>query len=348
MASKKDKFGKKVRSQLRDSMGAGKHKKPDAEEEQASMHDFVDRMRADADAEQQESPPTESPSQRNPSDVNQSKHSNDDNNDVGTTIPAGPNAADRHSLKKETRDTAHPNEPEERDKDHPIIDPGIPPRDEIQSERTDFDRNSETRRRESEAEIDLPAQGRRGRSFLRRTKKAERPREKHMPRTRDSIYNVSSDIRLEDYTDDTPRGRGLNVFARFAGGLILLAILAYLIWMGVGYFFQPEYKLVISNQYIDEGNFAALAETEATTFSSMEPVYIRFQWEEGQMQSDYLKIRIDNMSSGAPIEEAVLGKRVPIRVNYIYFMGMLDAGNYHIEVTDREERVLMQREFMVR
>ena len=76
-------------------------------------------------------------------------------------------------------------------------------------------------------------------------------------------------------------------------------------------------------------------------------MYIRFQWEEGQLATDFLTMRVENVSS-TPIVEAIQGRRPPVTANYIMFVGPLDAGRYTVEVLDREENVLREREFSVR
>ncbi|MCB1324259.1 MAG: hypothetical protein H7A21_03205 [Spirochaetales bacterium] len=174
--------------------------------------------------------------------------------------------------------------------------------------------------------------------------------ERSMPRTRDSIYNVSSDIRLEDYTESSGGGgQGrLGSIARGLGALILVAIVLYALYYFAGALFGPDYSLAIANEYIDETNIERYAASDTPpALSAARPVYIRFQWEEGQLATDFLTMRVENVSS-TPVVEAIQGRRPPVTANYIMFVGPLDAGRYTVEVLDREENVLREREFSVR
>lgn len=167
-----------------------------------------------------------------------------------------------------------------------------------------------------------------------------------MPKSRDSIYNVSSDIRLEDYTEGGGGGGSgrLGMIARI-GGLVVVVLLLW--WGGsalITYFTAPTYRLAIANEYIDDTNAQGFADRDPIVVSSGAPVYVRFDWEEGELATDYLKIEIVRTGGG---EEAVMGRRTPTTVNYIYFMGPLDPGNYELRVLDREENVLDNRSFRV-
>ena len=166
--------------------------------------------------------------------------------------------------------------------------------------------------------------------------------------TRDSVYNVSSDIRLEDYA--TQNGNNNN----FTPNMIKLAIIALLIsalgYMGyraVHSFVKPTFHLAIANEYISDTNLVDLASMENVAVKATKPVYIRFQWEE--LKSDYIRIQIyTQIANGKRKEEAVLGRQRPKTVNYIYFMGPLEKGNYFIEIVDREDEILISKSFEVK
>lgn len=166
-----------------------------------------------------------------------------------------------------------------------------------------------------------------------------------MAKSRDSIYNVSSDIRLEDYTEPGGGGNGGKV-ARIASGAILVAILAAGVYFLSGWIFAPRYTLAISNQTITEANVASVADIDEVNLSSRDPVHIRFDWEAGKLETDYLKIKIDRVETGED-EEAVLGRRPPKTANYIYFYGILDPGKFKVKVLDAGGDVLEEKAFQV-
>ncbi|MCB1174029.1 MAG: hypothetical protein KDK39_10705 [Leptospiraceae bacterium] len=200
-----------------------------------------------------------------------------------------------------------------------------------------------------EDEIDLPRDPDPENSRSEREAPALRPStkipEKTMPRNRDSIYNVSTDIRLEDYTEDSEEERNIGGVVRLVGGLVLVGIIIWAIWSFSGALFAPEYKLAVSNQEVGEDQVEVLHKQERVVLSSARPVFIRFQWEEGQLQTDYIRILI-TQSGGQ--EVAVLGRMAPVTVNYILFAGPLEAGKYDILVEDRSGSVLGKRSFTVR
>lgn len=180
---------------------------------------------------------------------------------------------------------------------------------------------------------------------------AGRPRESHaervsMARTRDSVYNVSSDIRLEDYTD-APSGNGGRI-----GRIVAAVVLALLLLWGVskvwGWIFAPGYTLAIAGTEITETNMQSFAKTDVVSFGAGQPmVHIRFQWKEGELATDLVRIRADQVMGSSYSEVTSLSRRVPITVNYVYFASQLEPGRYRIQVSDREGKVLRERTFRV-
>ncbi|MEQ9362876.1 MAG: hypothetical protein RIF32_01455 [Leptospirales bacterium] len=199
---------------------------------------------------------------------------------------------------------------------------------------------------ESPPEIELPNGGQ---TPAYPGKAAQRPeRLKSMPKTRDSIYNVSSDIRLEDYTEGNGGSGGggrMGTIAKIGGVIVLLAVLG---WGGQQLMFwldAPSYRITVANELIDESNATSLAESPALVLSSSAPVHIRFDWEEGDLTTDFLRIEILHAAGGQV--EAAQERRPPLTANYVYFMGPLDPGSYRIRVLDREQVLLVERDFRV-
>lgn len=169
-----------------------------------------------------------------------------------------------------------------------------------------------------------------------------------MTASRDSIYNVSSDIRLEDYTEKSSEGQTRSSRFKIFGFIALFVILFYTVYRFFSYINAPEYKLAIANEYIDDDNIANMAKVDKIDVSANKPVYIRFDWgSTGELQTDYLRVGIYKLSSEGRQEEASLGRRKPLTANYIYFMGPLDAGQYLLEVTDRKGKILKTKNFKV-
>ena len=170
-----------------------------------------------------------------------------------------------------------------------------------------------------------------------------------MAASRDSIYNVSSDIQLEDYTEKSSEAQAHPSRVKFFGSLALIVVLFYSIYRFFAYINAPEYKLAIANEYIDDGNIANIAKVDKVNVSANKPVYIRFDWgAAGELQTDYLRIAIYKLVSDSKQEEASLGRRKPVTANYIYFMGPLEAGQYLLEVSDRKGDILKTKNFEVR
>ncbi len=307
MASKRDKFSKlkKAAKDHIDETIGGKERAPE-EERPADMRGFMESLARDSD-EKQSPPETEAPAEGQAAPVDESETT------AGEPDPAG----------NEDGDAGRPETPE-------------PSGATLVEADSDAGQASEIELRRESQQTGY-AEERPSRPSSSRS----------MPKSRDSIYNVSSDIRLEDYTEGGGGGGGsgrLGMIARI-GGLIVLVLLLW--WGGsalVGYLTAPTYRLAIANEYIDDANAQSFADRDPILVSSGAPVYVRFDWEEGELATDYLKIEIVRTGGG---EEAVMGRRTPTTVNYIYFMGPLDPGNYELRVLDREENVLSNREFRV-
>lgn len=164
-----------------------------------------------------------------------------------------------------------------------------------------------------------------------------------MARKRDSIYNVSSDIRLEDYTE-ADRQRSNNSIFKMAGVLAVALIIGVLIWQAAAWLLAPSYQLAVANQEITAANIEQFSKGPVARLSASSPVHIRFQWEPGELKTDYLKILVERDEGGNFLEEAVLGRRPPRTASYIYFMGPLDSGKYRIQVLDAGGAVLSDRD----
>jgi hypothetical protein len=53
------------------------------------------------------------------------------------------------------------------------------------------------------------------------------------------------------------------------------------------------------------------------------------------------------MEGNSLSEEAVLGRRIPKTVNYIYFAGQIDPGTYMVKVLDRERKLILERKIEI-
>lgn len=164
-----------------------------------------------------------------------------------------------------------------------------------------------------------------------------------MARKRESIYNVSSDIRLEDYTE-ADRQKSNNSLFKMAGVVAVLLLLGFVIWQAAMYLMAPSYQLAMSNQEITGANIEQFTADPVSRLSAASPVHIRFQWPAGELKTDYLKILVERAEGSTYVEEAVLGRRPPRTASYIYFMGPLDAGKYRVQVLDASGSVLADRD----
>lgn len=179
-----------------------------------------------------------------------------------------------------------------------------------------------------------------------------------MPKTRDSIYNVSSDIRLEDYTEGGGSGSGgggrsgaLATVAKIGGILLILGMLAWggqqlMLWIDA-----PEYSITVANDMIDTASVAATTATgsgaaeTAAVLSSAAPVHLRFDWAPGDLTTDFLRMEVVLAGS----REVVVAKerRPPVTANYMYILGSLEPGSYMVRVLDRQQDLLIERSFRV-
>ena len=170
-----------------------------------------------------------------------------------------------------------------------------------------------------------------------------------MPSSRESIYNVNSDIRLEDYTEKVSNKNDKFHLLKIAGAVVFGSIILYLI---LSYMFSSseiKYQLAIANDYIDDKNFTTLAENDDVSVFAKKPVYIRFQWLGSEdIATDYLRINIYKFTPKGKIEAASIGRTKPKTAKYVYFMGLLDAGEHLIEVSNRRGETFKSKRFDVR
>lgn len=185
------------------------------------------------------------------------------------------------------------------------------------------------------------------RETARETRRERAPERTRMAgKGRDSVYNVSSDIRLEDYTDDNGGGGGRTGSIIKFGGIGLGAFLVIFVLYKL--IFGPSYLLAVSSSEIEEGMMKSIASVDKVVVSPGAPVYIRFQWEEGGLKTDYLKVKIDKKADGKDEEEVLLGRKTPTTAHYIYYMvEPLDPGKYHVQVITKDGDTLQEKEFAV-
>jgi len=186
------------------------------------------------------------------------------------------------------------------------------------------------------------------RSDSSETGRKERPRMELKKSRRDSIYNISSDIRLEDYTDGgSTSGGGIGGKARIIAGALLFVLLGLGIYYLAGWILGPRYHLAVASQDITAENIEEL-EGREPSLSAGTDVHIRFQWPEEKLKATYIKVKVDRVDGGSKEEQAVLGQKPPRTANYVYFKGPLDPGVYHVEVMDESGSVMKDKEFKVR
>ncbi len=166
----------------------------------------------------------------------------------------------------------------------------------------------------------------------------------------ETIYNVNSELQLEDYDKEKIDNGRILVYIKkiFIGFCILLCI--YLLYFFSTSFLLPVYKLGIASEYIDNKNIDFYFSRKNQVLEETKPVHVRFEWN-WALKASYLKIivyKIKKDSKSFKEEEAIMGRRKPTTSNYIYFMGPLATGNYSIEVHNEKERILAHKEFQVR
>lgn len=161
---------------------------------------------------------------------------------------------------------------------------------------------------------------------------------------RDSIYNVSADLRLEDYTEDVQR-KEFGPFLKNALILLLILLLIAGLWKLALWLFAPKYYLSIATTEINEGNYKEFLDQKQFSLDPQQMIHIRFTWVE--KVSNYFTIQILKNSGQTWIEEAILGRRIPNTANYIYFAGPLDQGSYKVKVFDENKKLLVERDIEI-
>ena len=165
--------------------------------------------------------------------------------------------------------------------------------------------------------------------------------------SRESIYNVNSEIRLEDYNEnETQKWDSLFYFKRIS--FVILAFLSiYLLYSFTSNLFKTHTKLAIANEYLDENNISKFYKLQNQILDSSKPIHIRFEWGYSGVDSEYLKINVFKINKGVKTEEASMGRRKPHNARYIYFMGPLESGNYSIEIIDQRQKILQKKEIKI-
>jgi len=175
----------------------------------------------------------------------------------------------------------------------------------------------------------------------------EQPRMELKKSRRDSIYNISSDIRLEDYTEGGgSSGGGMGKTRIIAGALLFLLLGLGIYYLG-GWFFAPKFLLAVASEEITADNIEEAASKDPSLASGHD-VHIRFQWPEEKLKATYIKVKVDRVEGGQSQEQAVLGQKPPRTANYVYFKGPLDPGSYHVAVMDESGSVMKDKDFKVR
>lgn len=170
-------------------------------------------------------------------------------------------------------------------------------------------------------------------------------RKRPMTGKRDTIYNVSSDIRLEDYTE--PPSSGRTNLGKIIVGFVLLLLLLWGVKSLIVYLTAPDYVLAVAATQITDANQSGFAATQTISPPPGGAVHIRFQWEEGQLDTDRLKITAEKKINGSYLEIAAKSTRIPVTANYIYFLNILEPGSYRIRVSDALGKILKEKVFRV-
>lgn len=162
-----------------------------------------------------------------------------------------------------------------------------------------------------------------------------------MPKPRSSIYNVNTDIRLEDYTESGPK-RGSNII-KIGSGILLFGLIVWGAVTVFGIIFAPTYKLAIATHEINQENIDQFLTTPALKPEPGGAVHIRFQWDEGGLNTDLLIIRAEKDVAGKYREIASKSRGLPVTATYIYFTNVLEPGKYRIQVRNRKGKILKER-----
>jgi hypothetical protein len=165
-----------------------------------------------------------------------------------------------------------------------------------------------------------------------------------MSKKRDSIYNVSADLRLEDYVEDNQKKEYGPIVRNI---LIFLLILLFIagIWKLLVWIFTPNYYLSIANTEITEENYKDFLDNNVITLYPGQLLHIRFTYL--KRKSDYYTIQILRVEGNSLSEEAVLGRKIPKTANYIYFAGPVDPGTYQVKVLDRQRELIIERKIEI-
>ena len=167
---------------------------------------------------------------------------------------------------------------------------------------------------------------------------------------RESVYNITGDIRLDDYIeskDDDKFYKRAGFYRALGFGGLAFAVIT-VVWLFFSWLFGPSYKLGIAAVELTDSNIGQYLDTTSLILGPGQPIHIRFQWTDGDLSTDYLKILIQRKDKSGLQAEAELGRRPPQTANYIYFYGPLDPGDYKIEVFDRDGGVLKKKEISIR
>ena len=170
-------------------------------------------------------------------------------------------------------------------------------------------------------------------------------------KARNSVYNIDEDMKLENYKNQDVFTDKISTILGFSGVFIVIGIVIYIIIQIISFSLSflntQEYELAIANQFITDENFQQFTEIEEVKLDTSGVVYLRFQWEEEPINTDYLKIILYRMEEKKKIEKAAFGRSVPKNKNFIYFMGLLDKGDYVAEIFTRDNQSLKKKEFRV-
>ncbi len=170
------------------------------------------------------------------------------------------------------------------------------------------------------------------------------PKKKETMNKRDSVYNVSADLRLEDYIEDKQKNNFDDIFKKIILILLVLLLLLGLWQLGV-WLLAPKYYLSISTTEITEENYKSFLEETQFVLAPGQIIHIRFTWI--KEVSHFFTIQIMKQEGGVWNLEATMGRKIPRTANYIYFAGPLDGGNYLVKVLDANNKLLLERQIQI-
>lgn len=158
---------------------------------------------------------------------------------------------------------------------------------------------------------------------------------------KNSVNNVISDIRLEDYTE--VREDSWAPLIKIISGILILLVLYGFGNMIVDLFHEPEYTLAIAAEEITDENILTYAQSKELKATPGHPVYIKFQWKPGEIDADYLRIGVEKKIKDKYVEIANKGRQLPQTVTYLYFSDVFEPGLYRITVTNNNDKKLAQK-----